>query len=116
MSTLKTDSPPAPSASLAVSNLRWVMVGFAFSATVINYLDRSVLSIVAASPGFKASIHLTDKAYGYIGAAFMLAYAISNGLSGPFIDRVGTRLGYACCMVWWSLAGILHAFASGPWS
>jgi ACS family hexuronate transporter-like MFS transporter len=92
------------------------MVGFAFSATVINYLDRSVLSVVAASPGFKASIHLTDKAYGYIGAAFMLAYAISNGLSGQFIDRVGTRIGYACCMVWWSMASILHALVRGPWS
>jgi MFS transporter, ACS family, hexuronate transporter len=46
----------------------------------------------------------------------MLAYAISNGLSGPFIDRVGTRIGYACCMLWWSVAGILHAFARSPLS
>ena len=46
----------------------------------------------------------------------MLAYALMNGLSGPFIDYVGTRIGYACCMLWWSLAGILHIFARGPFS
>jgi MFS transporter, ACS family, aldohexuronate transporter len=98
------------------SNLRWLMVGFAFFATIINYLDRQVLSVVVAAPDFKAAVHLTDEAYGYIASAFMLAYAVSNGLSGPFIDRVGTRIGYACCMLWWSVAGILHAFARGALS
>lgn len=92
------------------------MVGFAFLATTINYLDRQVLSVVAASPDFKAAVPLTQAAYGYVGSAFMLAYTISNGLSGPFIDWVGTRLGYACCMLWWSVAGMLHVLARGPFS
>ena len=104
------DAPPP------ALKLRWLMIGFAFSATVINYLDRQVLSVVAASPDFKATIPLTDAAYGYIASAFMFAYAVSNGLSGPFIDRVGTRIGYACCMIWWSVAGIFHAIARGPLS
>ena len=95
---------------------RWLMVGFAFFATIINYLDRQVLSVVVTAPDFKAMVPLTQETYGYITSAFMLAYAISNGLSGPFIDYVGTRVGYACCMVWWSVAGILHAFARGPLS
>ncbi len=90
------------------------MIGFAFLATTINYLDRQVLSVVAASPDFKAAVPLTQTAYGYVGSAFMLAYTISNGLSGPFIDFVGTRLGYSCCMLWWSVAGMLHALARGP--
>jgi ACS family hexuronate transporter-like MFS transporter len=90
------------------------MVGFAFFATTINYLDRQVLSVVAASPDFKAAVPLTEEAYGYVASAFMLAYAVMNGLSGPFIDFVGTRIGYACCMLWWSLAGMLHVFARGP--
>ena len=92
------------------------MVGFAFFATIINYLDRQVLSVVVTAPDFKEMVPLTHEAYGYISSAFMLAYAISNGLSGPFIDYVGTRVGYACCMVWWSVAGILHALARGPLS
>ncbi len=92
------------------------MVGFAFLATTVNYLDRQVLSVVAASPDFKAVVPMTEQTYGYVTAAFMLAYTVSNGLSGPFIDYVGTRIGYACCMLWWSLAGILHVFARGALS
>ena len=90
------------------------MVGFAFFATTINYLDRQVLSVVVTSPDFKAAVPLSESAYGYVGSAFMLAYTIMNGLSGSFIDLVGTRIGYACCMLWWSVAGMLHALARGP--
>lgn len=92
------------------------MVGFAFLATTINYLDRQVLSVVAAAPDFKAAVPLSEEAYGYVASAFMLAYTVMNGLSGPFIDSVGTRLGYACCMLGWSIAGILHVFSRGPLS
>ena len=98
------------------ASFRWLMIGFAFMATVINYLDRQVLSVVVTAPDSKAMVPLTQEAYGYITAAFMLAYAVSNGLSGLFIDRVGTRVGYACCMAWWSVAGMLHPFARGPLS
>lgn len=116
MSRLPTNAPPPTAVRAAVSRWRWVMVGFAFFATTINYLDRQVLSVVAASPDFKAAVPLTEEAYGYVASAFMLAYTIMNGLSGPFIDLVGTRIGYACCMLWWSVAGMLHAFARGPFS
>ena len=37
--------------------------------------------------------------------AFMLAYTIMNGVSGPLIDRLGTRMGYGLCMAWWSVGG-----------
>ena len=39
-----------------------------------------------------------------------------NGLSGPMIDRLGTRLGYGLCVAWWSIAAALHAFARGALS
>lgn len=97
----------------AVSPLRWVMVGFAFFATVFMYLDRQVLAVVNASPDFQAAVPHTDEQYGYAISAFMLAYAVSNGLSGPFIDAVGTRAGYACCMLWWSISAFLHLFLQG---
>ncbi len=113
--------PPPPTPTPADSTaeplrLRWVMIGFAFAATLINYLDRQVLSVVVTSPDFKAAVPLTEETYGYVTSAFMLAYAVMNGLSGPFIDRVGTRIGYAACMLWWSIAGILHIFARGAFS
>ena len=71
---------------------------------------------MVTAPEFKAAVPLTEETYGYVTSAFMLAYAVMNGLSGPFIDRVGTRLGYAACMLWWSVAGILHVFARGALS
>jgi ACS family hexuronate transporter-like MFS transporter len=109
--------PPTPADPTAEPfRLRWVMIGFAFAATLINYLDRQVLSVVVTSPDFKAAVPLTEETYGYVTSAFMLAYAVMNGLSGPFIDRVGTRIGYAACMLWWSIAGILHIFARGAFS
>jgi ACS family hexuronate transporter-like MFS transporter len=46
----------------------------------------------------------------------MLAYTIANGVSGPVLDRLGTRLGFALTMAWWSAASILNALARGPWS
>ncbi len=90
------------------------MIGFAFAATVINYLDRQALSVVA--PMLTEQFGMSNEAYGMVISAFMLAYTISNGLSGPMIDRLGTRLGYAVCMAVWSTAGLLHALATGSWS
>jgi ACS family hexuronate transporter-like MFS transporter len=90
------------------------MIALAFFATVVNYLDRQTLSVVA--PALRAEFHMSNEAYGYVLAAFLLAYAVSNGLSGPIIDRLGTKLGYAASMAWWSTAALLHTFAVGPWS
>src|SRR3712207_4770673 len=94
--------------------MRWVMIAFAFVATLINYLDRQTLSVVA--PALREEFSMSNEEYGYVLSAFMLAYTLSNGLSGPLLDRIGTRIGYAICMAWWSTAGILHALASGTWS
>jgi len=96
------------------SPLRWLMIALAFLATVINYLDRQTLSVVA--PILSAEFHMTSETYGLVVAAFMLAYTIMNGVSGPLLDRLGTRLGYALCIAWWSTAAVLHAFVRGPWS
>ncbi len=87
------------------------MISFAFVATVINYLDRQVLSVLG--PELRREFAMTNEDYGMVLSAFMLAYTISNGISGPLIDRLGTRVGYALCMFVWSTAGILHAFATG---
>lgn len=78
------------------ARMRWVMIAFVFAATVINYLDRQTLSVVA--PALRDEFQMSNEAYGYVLSAFMLAYTVSNGLSGPLLDRVGTRLGYAICM------------------
>ena len=93
------------------SRRRWLMISFAFWATVINYLDRQALSV--AAPVLREQFHLSNVDYSRVVFAFLLAYTLSNGLSGVAIDRLGTKFGYALCMGWWSMAALLHTFARG---
>jgi ACS family hexuronate transporter-like MFS transporter len=90
------------------------MISLAFWATVINYLDRQTLSV--AAPVLRDQFHMSNVDYSRVVFAFLLAYTVMNGISGPLIDRLGTRLGYGLCMAWWSAAAILHALARGPLS
>ncbi|MEO7652896.1 MAG: MFS transporter, partial [Bryobacteraceae bacterium] len=85
------------------------MIAMVFAATVINYLDRQTLSVLA--PVLRQEFGMSNVDYSRIVSAFMVAYTIMNGVSGPFIDRVGTRLGYALCVGWWSASSILQAFS-----
>lgn len=98
----------------SLPSLRWLMVALAFFATAINYLDRQTLSV--AAPVLMNQFHMSNETYARIIFAFMLAYTIANGISGTLLDRLGTRLGFALTMAWWSAADILHALARGPWS
>jgi ACS family hexuronate transporter-like MFS transporter len=90
------------------------MATLVFAATVVNYLDRQTLSV--AAPVLREQFHMSDTGYSRVVSAFLLAYTVMNGVSGSLIDRPGTRVGYALCMVWWSLASILHALARGTLS
>jgi len=90
------------------------MISLAFFATLINYLDRQTLSV--AAPVLREQFHMSNVTYSRVVFGFLLSYTIMNGVSGPLIDRLGTRLGYALCIAWWSAASILHAFARGAWS
>jgi ACS family hexuronate transporter-like MFS transporter len=90
------------------------MIGLAFLATVINYLDRQTLAV--AAPTLRDQFRMSNVDYSRIVFAFMLAYTIMNAVSGPLLDRLGTRIGYALCMLWWSAAALLHAFSTGVWS
>jgi MFS transporter, ACS family, hexuronate transporter len=90
------------------------MVALAFCATAINYLDRQTISVLA--PVLMDQFRMNHEAYARVVFAFMLAYTVANGISGPLIDRLGTRLGFAATMAWWSAASMLKALARGPWS
>jgi ACS family hexuronate transporter-like MFS transporter len=93
---------------------RWLMIGLAFLATTLNYLDRQTLSVTA--PVLMDQFHMDHQAYSHVVFAFMLAYTVANGLCGPVLDKLGTRLGFALTMAWWSGAGMLNALARGPFS
>lgn len=90
---------------------RWIVLAFAFSATVINYLDRQSLSVLA--PVLLQQFHISAAGYGNIITAFMLAYTLMNGVSGPLLDRWGLKIGYAASIAWWSGAELLQIFSRG---
>ncbi len=92
--------------------MRWIMISFAFVATVLNYVHRLSFNYLTA----KGPLHdmIPDDAFGYIASAFFIAYMISNAFSGFAIDKLGTRLGYSLSMAFWTTAGILHALAMTP--
>lgn len=94
---------------LKIKNLRWWIVGLLFFATALNYIDRNVLSVL--EPMIKADIDWTPEQWGQIGTAFWLSYGLMAFLIGRFIDKVGTKLGYAILIGWWGLAATLHGIA-----
>ncbi|HVR41576.1 MAG TPA: MFS transporter [Thermoanaerobaculia bacterium] len=104
-------SAPVPEAiALKAGHVRWVVCALLFFATTINYVDRSVMGLLA--PMLRNEIGWSDSGYGMISASFTLAYAIGFLFSGWFIDRVGTRAGYAIFLIVWSLAAAGHALAA----
>jgi MFS transporter, ACS family, hexuronate transporter len=104
-----TENSVEPPISTRMGRYRWIVCALLFFATTINYVDRAVLGVLA--PTLRAEIGWTDQDYGYISAAFTLAYAIGFLFAGWFIDRVGTRIGYTVYLVLWSLAAAGHALA-----
>jgi len=99
----KTENP----VKAVIGKFRWYIVALLFFATTINYVDRAVLGVLA--PTLRTEIGWTDQEYGYISAAFTFAYALGFLFAGWFIDKIGTRLGYAMYLAIWSLAAAAHA-------
>lgn len=90
---------------------RWWMVVLLFFATTINYIDRQVIGIL--KPFISDDLGWSEVDYGLIITAFQIAYAVGLILTGPFLDKLGTKAGYIWAMIVWSIAGIAHAAARG---
>ena len=107
---------PTPSAiedaarAQAGGNYRWGICALLFFATTINYMDRQVLGLLA--PDLQKIFHWNEIEYGYIVTAFQTTYALGLLLMGRFMDRVGTRTGYATSIAIWSLSAMGHALAN----
>ena len=90
-----------------MTNYRWIICSMLFFATTVNYLDRQVLSLL--QPVLEEEFHWTDNDYGTITAIFSLVYAIAMLFAGRFVDKVGTKRGYAWSIAVWSLGAGIHA-------
>jgi ACS family hexuronate transporter-like MFS transporter len=94
----------------SAGRVRWWIVWTLFFSTVINYISRQTFSLLV--PVISAQYHLTNADLGKIFAAFQVSYAVTWLLGGIFLDAVGTRLGLALAVVFWSVVNIFTGFAS----
>ncbi|MDR1601535.1 MAG: MFS transporter [Tannerella sp.] len=92
------------------TRIRWFILSLLFVATTLLYIDRAALGIMA--PYLQEQIGWTERQYGYITSSFMIGYAICFLLMGHFIDRTGTRKGYAISVGLWSVAQLAHSLVS----
>jgi len=96
-------APDAPS-----SGYRWRILALLFFATTVNYMDRSILAVLAPTLQYKV-FHWTDNDYARITMSFQAAYALGLVTMGAIIDRLGTKIGYTVSILVWSIFGMLHA-------
>lgn len=99
----------AASAVSKIKHLRWYICGLLFFATVVNYIDRQVLSTIA--PELQKVIGWSESDYSQIVIWFQIAYGVMFLFWGGIIDRIGVKLGFTIAVIWWSLAGMSTALA-----
>ncbi len=88
---------------------RWVILALLFTITVINFIDRQTLSVLA--PVIRNIFHLSNQQYGRIVAAFQFGMMSGEFPMGSLMDRWGTRLGLSFAVLWWSTATGAQVFA-----
>jgi MFS transporter, ACS family, hexuronate transporter len=94
-----------------IPHLRWWIAGLLFASTVINYIDRQTLSLLA--PFLSDAYHWTHSDYANLLISFRVAYAIGQTVCGRFIDRVGTRRGLSLSVFWYSIVSIATSAVRG---
>lgn len=99
--------PNAPSRS---GYFRWVICGLLLLGTTKNYMDRQVLGVLKVT--LQHDFRWNEVDYAKLVEAFQLAYAVGMVMMGWVVDRLGTRLGYALAMIFWSLASMGTALAN----
>lgn len=100
-----TAAPVAPA-----GRYRWAIIALLFFATTVNYIDRTMLGLLAPSLGKEMGWSEND--YGSIVTAFQAAYALGFLLMGWLIDRFGPKIGYAIAITIWTVGHVAHGFAS----
>src|SRR5438094_9853621 len=95
----------------AITGLRWWIAGILFASTVINYIDRQTLSLLA--PYLKLEYHWSNTDYANLVIAFRVAYSVGQTIFGRFMDRVGTLRGLSISVAFYSLCSLLTPLARG---
>lgn len=94
-----------------IRGLRWYIGGLLFLSTVINYIDRQTLSVLA--PYIKAEFNWSNTDFAMLIVAFRVAYAGGQAISGRLLDRIGTRSGLTLSVAFYSVAAMATSLATG---
>jgi MFS transporter, ACS family, hexuronate transporter len=95
----------------SIPRLRWYIGGILFLSTVINYIDRQTLSVLA--PHIKDEFHWDNSTFALLIISFRIAYSFGQTASGRFLDIVGIRKGLSITVAFYSIAAMLTSFATG---
>ena len=104
----------APPVTSTIGRFRWVICALLFLGITKNYMDRQLLGVLKTT--LQHDLGWNEIDYGNLVFVFQAAYAAGLLVVGRFIDRIGTRLGYAFAMIFWSLASAGHAIGSSLFS
>ena len=119
---MATSYSPAPGLASAApkSNIRWAICALLFLATTINYMDRSVFSLIEPElhklpfMGWSdADPKIFNDHFGNVLIFFQIAYGIGLLTAGRIIDKLGTKVGYAIAILIWGLSSMSHIFVTG---
>jgi MFS transporter, ACS family, hexuronate transporter len=105
----KTNPESQKNPKSEIMKIRWIVLFFLFLATVLLYIDRSALGIMA--PFLQKEIGWSEQQYGNINTAFMIGYALCFLIMGSYIDKIGSRAGYALSVGLWAVAQASTALA-----
>src|SRR4051812_39218596 len=96
---------------IVVPHLRWWIGGLLFASTVINYIDRQTLNVLA--PYLMAEYRWTHRDFALILIAFRVSYAVVQLVGGRLVDLLGTRRGLGLAVAWYSATAMLTSMAGG---
>lgn len=99
---------------VGIGRVRWWIVWTLFFSTVTNYISRQTFSVLA--PLISTQFHLSHTDLAKILGAFQISYAVTWLLGGIFLDAVGTRVGLALAVVFWSVVNMFTGFATSVFS
>jgi ACS family hexuronate transporter-like MFS transporter len=94
-----------------LKRLRWWIVALVCVGTVLNYLARNSLGVLA--PQLTQELGFTTQQYSWVVAAFQITYTAMQPVCGAIIDTLGLKVAFALFAVAWSLANMAHGFAGG---
>jgi ACS family D-galactonate transporter-like MFS transporter len=111
---LDTSSTADTLAGARATRARFAILALLTVGTLINYLDRTVISV--AAPLMSQELGLTAVAMGVVFSSFSWTYAAAQIPGGILLDRIGVRITYFLSVTVWSAFTLLQGLATSVWS